>query len=195
MEKQDEPTTNHSKQNTNRIMGIAAVFISLLSMVAVLYQSYLAKAESERMRVQQSATVLPYLADWYNNVGNAYKCVLENKGVGPAFIKEVELLGVNVQTKDTVTFNNSGQLAQFVHQQSPFFDSVGFINSPIYPNMLLSPNEKRTYFDFSFDDEYQKKRFQEEFYKYHVGLKITYEDVYGTAWVLDSKKGYPVKVE
>lgn len=74
-------------------------------------------------------------------------------------------------------------------------DSIPVIRSPIQENMLLSPNEKREIFRFSFDNNNQKKRFKEEFNKYSKGFKITYEDVYGSAWILDSKKRYPIKLK
>ena len=32
--------SNRTERDTNRIMGMAAIFISVLSMVAVIYQSY-----------------------------------------------------------------------------------------------------------------------------------------------------------
>ena len=51
--------SNRTERDTNRIMGMAAIFISVLSMVAVIYQSYLAREDNELTRIQQSASVLP----------------------------------------------------------------------------------------------------------------------------------------
>lgn len=194
----EEDNTNQTKkssQDTNRIMGMAAIFISILSMIAVIYQSYLAREENNLIRIQQSATVLPYLANWYSNVGKEYKIVIENKGVGPAFIKDAKFIGVDLKSKDSLTFKNSNSLCDFMNQQSTFFDSLPQIRNPIQPNMLLSPNERKEIFIYSFDNRKQKSRFIKEFDKYYAGLKITYEDVYGSAWILDSEKGYPIKLK
>jgi len=196
IEEDNSHPTKKSRLDTNRIMGMAAIFISVLSMIAVIYQSYLAREENELMRIQQSATVLPYLDAWYSNSGDKkYLFVIENKGVGPAFIKEVKFIGIDLKSKDSLTFQSSSQLLNFIEKQSTFIDSLRIIRSPIYPNMLLSQGEKRVYFDVSFDNDQQKSRFREEFYKYHGGFEIIYEDVYGTAWVLDSETGHPIKLK
>lgn len=195
IEENDNNQTKNPKQDTNKLMGMAAIFISILSMFAVIYQSYLAREENELMRIQQSATVLPYLDYWYNNVGDGYKFVIENKGVGPAFIKDVKFMGVDLENKDTINFNDSNKLYDFIKQQSMFFDSISMVRNQFQANTLLSPNEKKEFFDFSFDNMKQKERFSEEFYKYYVGLTVSYEDVYGSTWVLDLEKGYPVKIK
>jgi len=195
LEQNNNNQTTKTMQDTNRIMGIVAIFISILSMIAVIYQSYLAREENELMRIQQSATVLPYLDHWYSNVGEEYKFVLENKGVGPAFIKEVQFIGIDLKSKDSLFFNSSNQLYAFLKQQSTFLDSIPAINSPVYTNTLLSPSEKREFFTFSFTNDNQKKRFRKEYYKYNAGYKIIYEDVYGTSWMLSSEKNHPVKLE
>lgn len=185
----------HSTQDTNRIMGMAAIFISLLSMAAVIYQSYLAREENELTRIQQSASVLPYLSYYYNNIGPQYKFVLINKGVGPAFIKEVKFMGVNLKKDSVSIFSRTNEFHDFISEQSTFLDSIPATRSPIYENMLLSPNEKREIMVFSFDNINQKERFSREYYKYYKGHEIIYEDVYGAAWMLSSNKNHPIKLK
>lgn len=162
-------------------------------MIAVIYQSYLAREENKLMLIQQSATVLPYLDSWYSNIGNEYKFVIENKGVGPAFIKDVKFIGIDTN-QDTLTFNSSHKLLEFIDKQSKVFDSISVTKSSFKTNMLLSPNEEIAYYIFSFDSENNKRRFRKEFYKFYAGFKITYEDVYGAVWILDTEKGYPEKL-
>jgi len=175
-------------------MGMAAIFISILSMIAVIYQSYLAREENELMRIQQSATVLPYLDYWYSNVGQEYEFVIENKGVGPALIKDVQFIAKDLESNDSLFFDDCHKLVEDVEQKSIFLDSISVIKSSFNSNMLLSPNEKKKFLAFSFDNHNQKRRFRDEFYKYYVGVKIIYEDVYGSAWLFNSEKGYPVKI-
>ena len=174
---------------------MAAIFISLLSVIAVIYHSYLAREENKLMRIQQSATVLPYLDHWYSNVGSEYRFVLENKGLGPAFITDVQFVGIQASDGDSLTFSNNHQLYDFISSQSSFFDSISNTKSSLYPNMLLAPKEEKTYYLFSFNSQDQKNRFQDEFYKYFWGYSIRYEDVYGAAWILSSNQSHPVKIE
>lgn len=195
MLKQDESPQKKSDYDTNRIMGIAAIFISVLSAMAVIYQSYLAREENKLMRIQQSATVLPYLDFWYSNIGDEYKFVFENKGIGPAFIKDVKFIGIDSNQEDTLTFNNIHKFSNFIEEQSPFIDSISVIKSSFNANMLLSPSEKKEFLVFSFKDKDQKRRFGKEFSKYSGGFKIVYEDVYGAKWKFHSDIGFPVKIE
>ncbi len=186
--------TKKSGHDSNRIMGLAAIFISILSMIAVIYQSYLAREENQLMRIQQSASVLPYLDFWYSNVGNEYNFVIENKGVGPAFITDVIFRGID-SNRDTVNFKSSHKLINFISEQSGFLDSIPVVKSSLNANMLLAPNELKTYYSFTLASQNVKTRFNEEFYTYYAGFNIIYQDVYGIQWVLDSKRDYPVKLK
>ncbi|WP_431137908.1 hypothetical protein, partial [Psychroserpens mesophilus] len=71
-------------------MSTSALFISVISLIALLYQSYLAREENRLTQMQQSASVLPHLNQWYSEYDNNFKFVIGNKGVGPAFIDNVE---------------------------------------------------------------------------------------------------------
>ena len=193
IEEVNSNSENRAKRDTNRIMGIAAIFISVLSIVAVIYQSYLAREENDLIIIQQAASVLPYLDDWYNNAGNEYKFIIENKGIGPAFIKDVKFIGSDPQNKDSLYFNSLHELFNFMMQQSSFLDSIHAEKSSINANMLLSPGERREYLVFTFNNDNQKRRFRKEFDTYYAGSKIIYADVYGSEWILDSEKGYPIK--
>lgn len=184
-----------SDQRTNRIMGISAIFISLISLFAVIYQSYLSKEENEMNRIQQSASVLPYLHDWYSNTNNEYKLVIENKGVGPAFIKDVVFYGLDPANKDTLEFKSSHQLAAHLENQSSFLDSMPVTKSSFHKMMLLSPNEEKEIIKYFPQNSSQNNKIDDELDLYYGGFKITFEDVYGTAWVLDSNIGFPEKLK
>ncbi len=184
---------NVQDQVTNRFMGMAAIFVSALSMIAVTYQSYLAREENKLMQTQQSAAVLPYLDYWYSNLGDEFKFVIANKGVGPAFIKDVQFIAIDAN-EERLTFSSSHQLVAFIRKQSTFIDSLEVVNSSLRANMLMSPNEQKVYANFTMDNPEIKRRFKKEFDKYWGGVKITYEDVFGTTWILDSNKGYPEKI-
>ena len=184
-----------SKWTADRMMGIAAIFISVLSMFSVIYQSYLSREENELIRIQQSATVLPYLSDWFIQTEGKFKVVIGNKGVGPAFIKEVQFTAIDLETKDSVFFNNSDQLSAFMEQQSVLLDTIPFVGSTFRANMLLSQNETKELFVYSYDTHNQGRLIRKEYQKFSVSYTIVYEDVYGTAWILHSKGDAPVKIK
>ena len=192
--KKDNIQAKKSTRDTNRTMGIAAIFISVLSMVAVIYQSYLAREDNELTRIQQSATVLPYLSQWYNTLDGKYKFVVANKGVGPAFVKEVNLIATDPQTKDSIIFDSSHKLLSFMIQNSKTIDTTSWVKFSLEPNMLISKDEIIEVYSFAYHDQNHKKLIQKEFRKLFGGYSIVYEDVYGSSWMLDSKNGYPVKL-
>ena len=90
---------------TDKIMSTSALFISVLSLVGLMYQSYLAREENKLIQMQQSASVLPYLNQWYSEYDNSFKLILGNKGVEPAFIKDVRII-----LDSTKTFDNTNTL-------------------------------------------------------------------------------------
>ena len=180
--------------DANKMMGMAAIFISVLSMIAVAYQSYLAREENELIRIQQSASVLPYLAKFYSNNDGKYRSVVANKGVGPAFIKKVAFIANDLENKDTLFFKSSHQLFNFVEQQSPLIASLYEVKSSFHANMLLSPNEEKDLVVYSFKDRTLSDSIRREISKFFIGYNFIYEDVYGNAWELNSNKGYPQKL-
>lgn len=71
--------------NSDKIVSISAILISLLTLCVSLYQTAM-------IRKQQRLSVLPYLSlGNYNTGGPNYKLILSNNGIGPAFIESVEV--------------------------------------------------------------------------------------------------------
>ncbi len=191
-EKDSEP--GETTWDSNKIMGVAAIFISILSMFAVIYQSYLAREDNDLTRIQQSASVLPYLTYWYSNVEGEFKFVLANKGVGPAFVKEVHFFGNDEECQDSVAFSESDDLFAFMSLKSGLIDSTNRVKSSFGPNDLLSPSEVKELIAYKYRDKQHAARLAEKFHALLLRFQIVYEDVYGSAWKLDSERGYPEKL-
>lgn len=194
MEEYSSNQTKKSGQDTNRIMGIAAIFISVLSMFAVIYQSYLAREENELIRIQQSATVLPYLSSWFSENDGKLQIVFSNKGVGPAFIKEVKFKAIDLENKDSLLFKNSDRLFSFIKEKSEFLKPIRLRTSFLKANTLLSKNEIKEIAEFYYEDNKQLRLIREELQKFNISFEITYEDVYGSVWIYHSNKGFPEKL-
>ncbi|WP_299364398.1 hypothetical protein [Winogradskyella sp.] len=112
------------KWTTEKIMSSSALFISVISLIALLYQSYLAREENKLMQKQQSASVLPYLSQWISNSSEGHQIVIGNKGVGPAFIEKVEL-SINSE----YSFNNTDDLFTHILKANKGMDSINYLTS------------------------------------------------------------------
>ena len=77
---------------SEKVMSASALFVSVVSVVALLYQLNLSREENELIRQQQSANVRPHLTFDYTNRLTEYRVIMTNKGVGPAFVKEGGIL-------------------------------------------------------------------------------------------------------
>src|SRR5215831_14236323 len=72
------------KWDTDRIISISAMLVGLGSLFIVLYQT-------ELIREQQKASVLPYLLIAYNTSDKGSYIALLNVGLGPALIEHVRV--------------------------------------------------------------------------------------------------------
>lgn len=62
-----------------------AIIASLGTLFTIIYQTNI-------FRKQQYASVLPYLEIWNARNDDAYRLILINNGIGPAFIEDVKLI-------------------------------------------------------------------------------------------------------
>ena len=68
--------------NSDKIVSISAILISLATMAIYLYQTHLIKK-------QQNASVMPYIRIMYSFDNDRFEVLVLNEGLGPAFIDEV----------------------------------------------------------------------------------------------------------
>jgi len=163
---------------TDRIMSTSALFVSVISVIALIYQSSLAREENVLIQKQQSASVLPHLSQWFSSSGG-FKVVIGNKGVGPAFIKEVNI------TYDSIHhFNNTDNLFKHIFKTNHSLDSIGSTTSTFKKGYVLPANETIELIKIS--DPKGINIFQKILNTKSWFYSIEYEDVYGTRWELSS---------
>lgn len=164
---------------TDKIMSTSALFISVLSLVGLMYQSYLAREENKLIQMQQSASVLPYLHQWYSEYQDNYRLIIGNKGVGPAFIKHVEI------TLDSAKkFDNTNDLFNEIFKTTKGLDTIPYNMSNLVTGFVLPANQ-----DISLIIIEQKQNintFKSILNQRQIDFKIIYEDVYGTQWQLSN---------
>ncbi|MHA7843508.1 MAG: hypothetical protein ACX93I_09330 [Winogradskyella sp.] len=183
---QEKPKKYRRKINwtTDKIMSTSALFISVISLIALLYQSYLAREENKLIQMQQSASVLPHLNQWYSNYNNTFKFVVGNKGVGPAFIDDVE-----ITLDSTHKFNNTKDFFDYIFKNNKALDTIPYTYSTLIKGFVLPANEQIDILEIKNPKHIQLTR--DELNKININYKIVYKDVYGSKWVLtnDNKNG------
>ena len=162
---------------TDKIMSTSALFISVISLIALLYQSYLAREENKLIQMQQSASVLPHLNQWYSNYNNTFKFVVGNKGVGPAFIDEVEI-ALDSEHK----FNNTKDLFDYIFKNNKVLDTIPYTYSTLVEGFVLPANEQIDILEIKNAKHIQPIR--DALNNENIIYKIVYKDVYGSKWVL-----------
>lgn len=175
---------------TDKIMSTSALFISVISLIALLYQSYLAREENKLIQMQQSASVLPYLNQWYSDHNDQFRLIVGNKGVGPAFIKDVEII---LDSEDTLY--NSANLFKKIFTTKKGLDTIPYTQSTLIKGFVLPANDVIDILEINSKDNINA--FKRVFATLDVKFKIVYEDVYGSQWMLSnnhSESNTPIKM-
>jgi hypothetical protein len=197
----DEQISNTPKSETvfNKVRVIfskyTAIFVSLLSLFAVIYQSYLGREENKLIRIQQSATVRPYLGWWFTQNNGQFQIIIGNKGIGPAFIEDVSFKVIDNKTKDTLNFDNSDSVIHSITNNSTFLDTLKTVTSTFRKNTVIPAQEEISIVSITYPQDSLGKKVRSLFMNPLVDYKITYKDVYDTKWFITSSNNSPVKIQ
>ncbi|MGS2726934.1 hypothetical protein ACU8DI_10025 [Psychroserpens sp. BH13MA-6] len=178
----DEITSSKKKRwkinwTSDKIMSTSALFISVISLIALLYQSYLAREDNKLTQMQQSASVLPYLNQWLSDYNDTFKLVIGNKGVGPAFITNVD-----ITVDNSKNFQSSNAFFQDMLKTYQPLDTISYLQSDLVKGFVLPANDAISVIEVYGSDNITA--FKKAFNAMNIVFKITYEDVYGTQWLL-----------
>lgn len=178
------------KLNTDKIIGLSAMLISLLTLIIFIYQTNL-------MREQSRLSVTPRIAFGTSldtpDSTSIFTYYITNKGLGPAIIESINI--VHEGKKHKLDFQ------RFVKEAYPKFNNYGNIiqNMSLESGETLSEGEAIKIFSFRFHVENR-----EPFFKYlKVGnggdlpfdIEIIYSSIYGEKWkFFANQKGHPIKL-
>ncbi|MFK7776204.1 MAG: hypothetical protein AB8F94_29045 [Saprospiraceae bacterium] len=178
------------KLNTDKIIGLSAMLISLLTLVIFIYQTNL-------IREQSRLSVTPRLAFNYSldtpDTFSIFSYYIVNKGLGPAIIESIEIINENDRYK--LDFQD------FVKNVYPKFNDYGIIiqNMSLDSGVTISEKETIKFFTFRF-----KATERESFFKYlkvkdsgelPFDIEVVYSSIYGEKWrVYANTKGHPIKL-
>jgi len=183
-EENESPKRKKINWTTDKIMSTSALFISVISLIALLYQSYLAREDNKLTQKQQSASVLPHLNQWYSNKKDSFKFIVGNKGVGPAFIESI-----NIVLDSTHRFNNTDALFNHIFNKTSSLDTIPYTTSTLIKGFVLPANEQINVLEIY--DYNNIEAFQKVMSAKKVLYEITYKDVYGAQWLLTNLNDNP----
>ncbi|NER14914.1 hypothetical protein GWK08_15770 [Leptobacterium flavescens] len=163
-----------TKINIEKIMAFLAFVVSICTLYLFFHQTSL-------MRKQQYASVLPYLEVGNTENNGNYGFVLNNNGIGPAFIEEI-----NIHYKDSVYRNtdiNDFYVKVMVKQDTLFKGSTVF-HSTIRKGMLVPEREVKYMLGLrkevkNFEILHQQLR---EWLNNKIRVEIKYSSVYKEKW-------------
>ena len=179
------------KLNTDKIIGLSAMLISLLTLIIFIYQTNL-------MREQSRLSVTPRIA--FNtsldtpDSTSIFSYYITNKGLGPAIIESIEI--IHEDKRYQLNFQD------FVKNAFPKFNDYGIIiqNMSLVSGVTLSQSESIKFFTFKFD-----VRNRDSFFKYlkvkddgglPFDIEVIYSSIYGEKWKLyANQNGHPVKLD
>ena len=175
---------------SEKLLSLSALFVSLLTLGVFVYQTNL-------IRKQQYMSVYPHLS-----ISNSqsyslnYEFVLRNEGVGPAFIKKIEVKGQDEKIYES--------LAEYLEDTLEEKDSIWVHNSDIFEGKLIQAGEKVVLFgliDESFTNELGlpkntiegAKKLRQVLNNDDLEIKIEYESIYGERWSIFGDSQVPIK--
>lgn len=189
MAEESDDNKKKIRWSPEKVMSISALFVSIISVIALFYQLNLAREENGLIRKQQSASVLPHVTLSFSLSSEEYKMLFINKGVGPAFIKKVEFsVGDSEKFERSDFFANyiGGQIRESRDIAIPI-STYSFQEGDVIPandkiDVITIKNQDGIRLFRQFLDSIQ--------WNYHV----IYEDVYGERWELSLESDTPTLV-
>lgn len=175
--------------NTDRIIGLSAMLISLLTLIIFVYQTNLIRTQS---RLSVTPRVSFYSSLDSKDSMSTFTYFITNKGLGPAIVESI-----NILHKD-----NSYKLnfPIFFDEVYPKFRDYGKIvqNMSINEGTTLSEKESFKFLTFSF-----KRKDTAAFFEYlevdgdriPFDIEVVYSSIYGEQWKFNSNHiGHPIKL-
>lgn len=163
--------------SSDRIVSISAIFISLMTLIVLVYQTNM-------IRQQQENSVFPYLMVGNEGYGLAdYKLVMTNSGIGPAIIESVEI--------NYADSTYQMDLPSFMYGYIEGMDTLNnVLHSNFFAGMLIPAEEKIPIFQVE-NDQKEAVALIKIMQNVEFQMTIIYKSIYGQRWELSSDEGLP----
>ena len=183
-------TKNRLKWDSNRLLSLTAMLISLFTLIIFVYQTNL-------LRRQNFISIRPYLSvETSDDAGNnQYRIDLTNNGVGPAVLERVRFR-YNDTWYDLVDFDHS--LYSFLVARAPALDTLRSISfSLVEPGRAIPANT--TYNLFTVNDSGTGRelvaRTLERLLDEGTEYEIVYRSIQDERWKITTADFSPLRLD
>jgi hypothetical protein len=175
MEENDN-VSKKTRLKPEMIIALCATFISIATLVVYIYQAGVMIRQAEIMQSQQHISVWPYLETLTTTMVSGDKpdeayYEIENKGIGPAIVKQV-----TIKVDDVVMKDNNELFDSMIGKT----DTLS-VSTTAVKNRVIAPGEKIRAFHIIGDE--LVKRFAIAFQKKKFEYIICYGSVYNDCWI------------
>jgi hypothetical protein len=172
---ENENVQNKKRLKPEMIIALCATFVSIATLVVYIYQARVMIRQAEIMQSQQHISVWPYIETLITTMVTSDKpdetyYEIENKGIGPAIVKQVTI------KVDGVVMKGNNELFETMIGKT---DTLS-ISTTAVKNRVIAPGEKIRAFHIIGDD--LVKRFAIAFQKKKFEYIICYCSVYKECW-------------
>jgi hypothetical protein len=172
---------NKPKWRVDIIVSLCAMLVSLATFGIYLYQTKI-------IQEQAKASVYPHLeiVREYNNADNPFILYVKNVGIGPAFLKKMEINYEEKTYSSSDVNNNTGCLPfKFLMKILPFEQIPPVANGPNLP-IVIPAGEKVMFMRLNKDDQKSIDLLVNIFDKSKI--KVCYTSVYKDYWMVEKYK-------
>ncbi len=175
--------------NANRILSISALVTSVITVMALLYQSNLVREQNRMIQKEQYVSVMPYLVMRLEKCDdNSFGLALSNKGLGPAFIDKVNII-----------YNDTIYKMPLLHFYLDILkiknkNNVEMRYTDIRPKSMLSADDKMEIFTFSTSQE-EAIQLLEPFATMDATIEIVYSSIYEQTWKMKNMRVLHIPVK
>ena len=174
-------------QDSNTLLTFSAIFISLVTLFILIYQTSLASKQFDLEQKQQLASVMPYVQIGVgHSTTEEFKIFISNNGIGPAFIKEVRV-HYDGKLYENVDF------AALINQGIDMYQGKLYEYANIFPGRVLPSNENVLHVSIAKGGESNINN--DIFYNGKAELEIEYASIYDERWVVRGLFNEPVKIK
>ena len=157
----------------------SGLFISIAAIVVSVCALFISVFEVRIMREQQHAQAWPYVEWLPTFTKSGFTVDVENKGVGPALIRDVE---ISIDGEPIADYDDF--LGEILERDTGIFYSYSTLSKRV-----LKPGENVTILKVSNEQDVQKIINTEK----SVEMKICYCSVYNTCWETTGLESKPVE--
>ena len=178
------------KWNSDKIVGLSAMSISVLTLVIFIYQTNL-------MSKQNYLSILPYLQISTSNdkAESTFSLDIKNHGVGPAIIESV-IIYYKGEKHDLREYDN--YLYNFLRSEVPVLDSIKFFSSSTIDKGIAIPANSNYNVFKILDSEKDYDLLTsslENLLKQGLYYEITYRSIQDERWIIHSNSEGPQKLD